>query len=154
MAAPKSQSHAVVWFVRALLVLMTFVMMSIAVRNLRDPVGAMRPLDIIATAPSAATIIRVGFGGFPLGFAIALLVSALATRRLLAGITLMLIVAVAVTFARVEGLLLDGLTPYNLHLLWPEIIGVTLSSIGVALELRRRRAELARPARGVLGSES
>ena len=43
--------------------------------------------------------------------------------------------------ARVQGLVLDGMTPYNLGLLRPEVAMLTLSAVGIALELRRRRGE-------------
>jgi hypothetical protein len=114
-------------------------MLMIAVRNLRDPIGATRPLGIAVGSASAATIVRVGFGGFPLGFAVALFATALRPRRLLTGLYLVLAVAGAATAARIQGLLLDGVTPYNLRLLAPEIVMVMLSVIGIGLEVRRRR---------------
>ena len=83
--------------------------------------------------------VRVGFGGFPLGFALALGACLFATRRLLTGISLVLAVVGGATIARVQGLALDGATPYNLAVLRPEIAMVTLSAIGIVLERRRRR---------------
>ena len=65
-------SRGVIWFSRLVLVGATFVMSMIALRNLRDPIGATLPLGITLDSPTAVTIIRVGFGGFPLGFAAAL----------------------------------------------------------------------------------
>jgi hypothetical protein len=47
----------------------------------------------------------------------------------------------AATAARVQGLLLDGMTPYNLGLLRPEVAMLALSAIGIALERRRQRAD-------------
>jgi hypothetical protein len=133
--------RGVIWFNRVVLAAATFVMLMIALRHLRDPVGATLPLDIALRSPSAVTIVRVGFGGFPLGFAVALFACAIATDRLLAGVGLLLAVVGAATFARVEGLVLDGTTPYNVWLLRPELAMVTLSGIGIVLELRRRRGE-------------
>jgi hypothetical protein len=43
--------------------------------------------------------------------------------------------------ARVQGLVLDGATPYNVGLLRPEIAMLTLSLVGIVLELRRRHGE-------------
>lgn len=131
-------SRTVIWFNRLVLAVATVVMTMIALRTLRDPVGATLPLDIALTSPSAVTIARVGFGGFPLGFAAALFACLIATRRLLTGVFLMLAVVGAATIARVQGLVLDGATPYNLHLLRPELAMVTLSLAGIVLELRRR----------------
>jgi fucose permease len=134
-------SRAVIWFNRVVLAAVTIVMTMIAVRNLRDPIGATLPLDIALGSPTAVTIVRVGFGGFPLGFAVALFGCLIATRRLLTGVSLVLSVVGAATIARVQGLALDGATAYNLGLLRPEIAMVTLSLVGIVLELRRRRGE-------------
>ena len=134
-------SRGVIWFNRLVLAAATFVMTMIALRNLRDPIGATLPLDIALGSPSAVTIVRVGFGGFPLGFAVALFGCLISTRRLLTGMLLIAAVVGAVTLARVQGLVLDGATPYNIGLLRPELTMVTLSAMGAGLELRRRRVE-------------
>ena len=89
----------------------------IALRSLRDPIGATLPLDIALQSPTAVTIVRVGLGGFPLGFAIAVLGCLISTRRLLTGLSLILAIVGAATVARLQGLILDGVTPYNLGLL-------------------------------------
>ena len=136
-------SRAVIGFSRLVLAAATLVMTMIALRNLRDPVGASLPLDITLGSPSAVTIVRVGFGGFPLGFAVALFGCLIATDRLLTGMALLLAVVGAATVARVQGLVIDGATPYNLGLLRPEMAMVTLSVVGIVLELRRRRGERA-----------
>ena len=136
--------RGVIWFNRFVVAAATFVMTMIGLRNLRDPLGATLPLDIALRSPMAVTIIRVGFGGFPLGLAVALFGCLIATRRLLTGMALVLAVVGAATCARVQGLLLDGATPYNVGLLRPEIAMVTLSVVGIALELRRRRGERAK----------
>ena len=134
----KSYSRQVIWFNRFILLAAAFVMSRIALRNLIDPVGATLPLDIVLQSPSAVTVVRVGFGGFPLGFAVALLGCALSRRRLLTGISLVLAIVGAATVARVQGLVLDGATAYNLRILRPEVAMVALSITGIVLELRRR----------------
>jgi Domain of unknown function (DUF4345) len=134
-------SRGVVWFNRLLLAAATLVMALIALRNLRDPISATLPLDIALRSPSAVTTVRVGFGGFPLGFAVALFGCLISTRRLLTGVAILAAVIGAATLARVQGLLLDGMTPHNLGLLGPEVAMLTLSAVGIALERRRRSAE-------------
>src|SRR6516225_1373758 len=134
-------SRRVLCFNRLVLVGASFVMSMIAFRNLRDPIGANLPLGITLDSPTAVTIIRVGFGGFPLGFAAALFGCLISTRRLLTGLFFILAIVGAATVARVQGLVLDGATPYNLGLLRPEIAMLTLSLVGIVLELRRRRGE-------------
>jgi hypothetical protein len=56
-----TSSRIVIWFNRLVLAAATFVMLMIAVRNLRDPIGATLPLDIVLRSPSAVTIVRVGY---------------------------------------------------------------------------------------------
>ena len=95
-------------------------------------------MGIVLTSPTAITVVRVGFGGFPLGFAIALFGCLIATRRLLTGASLMAAVIGAATVARIQGLVADGVTSYNLALLRPEVGLLTLSLVAIVLERRRR----------------
>jgi fucose permease len=132
-------SGAVIWLNRLLLIAATSIMTTIAMRNLRDPIGATLPMGIVLNSPTAITVVRVGFGGFPLGFAIALLGCLIATRRLLTGVSLVAAVIGAATVARIQGLLVDGVSSYNLALLRPEIVLLTLSLVAVVLERRRRQ---------------
>jgi hypothetical protein len=85
--------------------------------------------------------VRVGFGGFPLGFAVALFGCLVSTRRLLGGLCLLASIAAAATVTRLQGIVLDGATPYNLSLLRPEVALCVLSAVAIVLERRRRRAE-------------
>src|SRR5262249_10206664 len=117
----KAFSFSVIWFNRLVLAAATVIMSMIAVRHLRDPVGATLPLDIVLGSPRAVTVVRAGFGGFPLGVAIVLFACLMSTRRLLAGVLLLAAIIGAVTTARVQGLLVDGPTAYNVRLLRPEI---------------------------------
>src|SRR5262249_21428374 len=137
------RGRAVIWFNRLVLAAVTFIMVTIAMRNLRDPVGATGPLDIELTSRSAMTIVRVGFGGFPLGFAIALFGCLIATRRLLTGMFLVLAIAGAVTLARVAGLLLGGAPTYNPRLLPAGPGGGGLGGAGILLVGRPRRRQAA-----------
>jgi hypothetical protein len=85
-----TSNRVVIWFNRFVLAGAALVMTAIAIRNLWDPIGATRPLDIALQSASAVTIVRVGFGGFPLGFAAALIGCVISTRRLLTGTALVL----------------------------------------------------------------
>jgi hypothetical protein len=57
----------------------------------------------------------------------------------LTGVSLVAAVMAAATVARVQGLLVDGVTSYNLVLLGPEIVMLTLSLVAIVLERRRRQ---------------
>jgi fucose permease len=131
-------SRGVVWFSRVLLTAAAFIMVMIAFRNLRDPIGATQPIGIVLASPTGMTVVRVGFGGFPLGFAVALIACMISTERLLSGLYLLAAVIGAATFARIQGLVLDGVTSYNVGLLRPEIVLCVLSIVGIVLERRRR----------------
>jgi hypothetical protein len=137
-------SRAVIWFNRIVLLAATFVMTAIALRQLRDPIGSTAAMGIVLGSPTAVTVARVGLGGFPLGFAIALGGCLISTRRLLTGVSLVAVVVGAATFARIQGLVIDGPTAYNLGLLRPEFALLTLSAIGIVLERRRERRAAAR----------
>jgi hypothetical protein len=128
-----------VWFSRLIVAAAAFIMSTIALRSLRDPIGATRAMGMVLTTPTAITVFRVGFGGFPLGFAIALLGCLISTRRLLTGVSLVAAVLGAATLARIQGLLVDGATSYNLALLRPEVVMLTLSLVAIVVERRRRR---------------
>ena len=133
-------ARAVIWLNRVVVGAATFIMTAIAIRQLRDPVGATAAVDIALRSPMAVTIARVGLGGFPLGFAAALAGCLISTKRLLTGVSLVAVVIGAATLARVQGLVLDGRTAYNLGLLRPEVALLLLSSIGIVLERRRLAA--------------
>jgi len=130
-------SRGVIWFNRLVLLAATCIMGMIALRTLRDPVGSTQPMGIVLTSATAATVVRVGFGGFPLGFAVALLGCLVSTKRLLGGLLLLASIAGAATLARLQGIVLDGATPYNLLLLRPEIALCVSSAVGIVLERRR-----------------
>jgi hypothetical protein len=134
-------SRGVIWFNRLLLLAATFIMTMIALRTLRDPIGSTLPMGIVLSSPAAITVVRVGFGGFPLGFAVALVGCLVSTRRLLGGLLLLASIMAAATITRLQGIVLDGATPYNVALLAPEIAFCVLSAVGIVLERRRRREE-------------
>lgn len=96
-------SQGLIWFERLVLAAGTLIMTMIALRTLRDPIGMTLPLGIALNAPTAITVVRVGFGGFPLGFAIALFSCLISTRRLLIGVSLVAAVMAATMVARIQG---------------------------------------------------
>ena len=138
----RGYARGVLWFNRLVIVAAAFVMTMIALRNLRDPVGATLPLDIALKSPAAVTIVRVGFGGFPLGFAAALVACLIEPDRALTGLWLIVAIVGGATVARVQGLMLDGATAYNLGLLRPEIAMVTASLLGIVLSQSARLSAL------------
>lgn len=129
--------RSISWFDRVLLGFVALLMTVIAWRGLSDPAVAAARMGITLATPAATTVFRVGFGGFPLGVAAALVVSLLSTDRLRSGLVFVLAVVGAITAARIQGLVLDGETVSNLHLLAPEVTILALSTMALFLERRR-----------------
>jgi hypothetical protein len=99
------------------------------------------PHDITLGSAEAVTIMRVS-GGVFLGIAIVLVACLVSTRRLLAGLGLLAVIAATILAVRLLGLAVDGPAPFTLKVLKPEIVLVLASMVALAFERRRlTRAE-------------
>jgi hypothetical protein len=127
-----------VWFSRALLLVASVLFLAIASRNIVDPAAAEGPVGIAFSSPGGVTVARVGFGAFPLGFAIILIACLVSERRLLLGLRLLNTLVVVVTAVRILGLVVDGPAAFTLKVLRPELALTVLSTAGVYLEGKRR----------------
>ena len=132
------------WLFRLILLAVTVLFTLISWRYLANPV-ANAPVDgITPDSVMALSRLRIGFGAFPLAFAILLLVAVSSEKRLLAGLVGLSIVLGVVTAVRLAGLLIDGTAPEAMRLLGVELVLWIVSLAGIALEiLRRRRGSLA-----------
>jgi hypothetical protein len=126
------------WFNRAILLAVTIIFTMISVKYITDPVHTAAASGISAGSALAITTIRVGFGGFPLGSAIVTLFCLAATRRLLMGLCFVTTISGVILITRGVSVLVDHSTSENLHLLIAEVILLTLSAIGIFIELGRR----------------
>jgi hypothetical protein len=131
-----------IWFSRLVLFAATALFTMIALRGLFDPIGASAAHAIALGSPAGITVARVGFGGFPLAFALILLGCLTAERRLSTGLAALMVVALVLTAARLLGLVLDGPAPFTVHVLKPEVALVVASTTAFVLERRRRRLGL------------
>ncbi|HMF39770.1 MAG TPA: hypothetical protein VKQ32_03690 [Polyangia bacterium] len=127
-----------IWFSRGLLLVASVLFLAIAVRNIVDPAAAEGPVGIVFNSAGGVTVGRVGFGAFPLGFAIVLVACLISERRLLTGLWFLNTLVVVLTAVRILGLVVDGPAAFNLKVLRPEIALVVLSTVAVQLEGRRR----------------
>jgi len=75
------------WISRVILLLPTTIFLLISLRTIADPAGSTEEQGISLNSPLGYTILRVGFGGFPLAFAIIVLACLVSTRRLLTGLS-------------------------------------------------------------------
>jgi hypothetical protein len=127
------------WLVRLILTPPTLIFALIASRYLFNPVQAATYVGISFVAPFGLTIARVGLGAFPLACSLFTLSCLISSRRLLTGLGFVATVMSAALVVRIFGMLADGTSKENLHLVVAEIVMLTLMLIGVALELGRRR---------------
>jgi hypothetical protein len=125
---------------RAPLIMTTFIFTMISMRNLVHPVAAAAKAGISFTSPGGITIARVGFGAFPLAFAILALAALLSARRRVAGLYMVLVVAAVVIAVRIFGILADH-SAESARLLAPEFVLLTLSIIAIRLESAWLRAQ-------------
>ena len=130
------------WFSRIILLIVTIIFTLISMKYIIDPVHTAVASGISGGSALAITTIRVGFGGFPLGSAIVILFCLAATRRLLMGLCFVTTMAGVILITRLVAVLVDHSIIGNLHLLIAEAILLTLSTIGIFIELGRRRYQL------------
>src|SRR5512137_1736188 len=106
---------------RVMLIPPTAIFTLIASRYLFHPVESGAEIGLAFTAPLAVTIIRVGFGAFPLGCALFTLSCLLSKRRVLTGLGFVSTMIGAAVVVRVLGMLTDGTVAQNMKLVRAEI---------------------------------
>ena len=124
---------------RAALVPPIVIFVAVSARYLADPVAISAALGVSLTTPQAVTTTRIGFGASPLAFALFLAGCLFASRRLLAGLSLALVVASVATVIRAVGISIDGTAAESVRLLHAEIGLVAILLGGLTIELGRRR---------------
>jgi hypothetical protein len=88
----------------------------------------------------AATTTRIGFGAFPLAFAIFSFACLMSTRRLLVGVSLVATVVTTAIVVRLISIAADGMAAESVRLFVPETIILLLSVSGLLLENAREAA--------------
>lgn len=131
------------WISRTVLAGATIIFSMIGLRYITDPVHNSAKIGISIGSALASTTTRVGSGAIPLGLAIFTLICLLSTRWLVAGVSLVCIVATTDITVRILGVLTDGPAPESTKLFMPEGILLVLSVTAIILETRRRRTAAA-----------
>jgi hypothetical protein len=126
---------------RAPLVMSTVIFTLIGFRYLLDPIHAAAAQGISLNSPGGVTVARIGFAAFPLFFTILTFSCLISTRRLLAGLYMVLTVIGVVTAMRILGIVLDHSAAETARLLAPKFVLLTLRVMAIRLELARRRAQ-------------
>lgn len=129
------------WISRLILILPTLIFCLISLKNISNPVHAAVDSGVSLGAGVGITNWRVGFGAFPLAFAIIILFCIAAKRRLFMGLGLVAMIMAVALAVRVFGMLADNTTSESFKLVVAELVFLTLSLIGLTIEYGRRRHE-------------
>src|SRR5947209_5299765 len=97
-----------VWIDRAVLMAAGSIFTMIGIRYVSDPVRASAATGVTLHTALAATVTRVGFGGFPLAFAAFSFGCLLSARRRRAGVALVATVMASAIAVRLYSLTVDG----------------------------------------------
>jgi hypothetical protein len=133
------------WISRVALLPTIAIFTMVGGRHLLRPTATAAAQAIMFAAPHGITALRVGFGGFPLGAALFLLVSLFVRSWMLQGLIFSALMLAVVTLARAYGMEVDATVATNLRLLVSEFILLGITLAGIAAELYWR-AETRRPA--------
>lgn len=133
------------WLTRLILLLPTTIFALIAFRYIANPAAAGAGAGISLDSPLAHTIARVGFGAFPLAFAILTLACLVSTRRLLAGLSLVGTILGIALLVRIFGIIVDGTARESIGLVKAEAVLLALTAVGLLLEFARRRHQRLEP---------
>jgi hypothetical protein len=120
----------------------TIIFTLISLKYLADPLHTAIPSGISAGSALAITTIRVGFGGFPARPPMVILFCLAAARWLLMGLCFVTTISGVILITQIFSVMVDHSSNGNVHLLVAEAILLTLSTIGIFIELGRRRYRL------------
>jgi cytochrome b561 len=126
------------WLNRMILVLPVLLFVLIGFKYIATPDRVATGSGMLLHSQAAVTDLRVE-GGVFFALAALTLASLLDTRRILAGLGLIATVVGFVTAARIFGYFVDGPAAETTFKLIPEVVLLTLSSVGILVELGRRR---------------
>jgi hypothetical protein len=127
------------WLGRIVLLFATFLFTMLGFTGVFDPVNSSHELGLSFISQGGITVGRVALGGFPLATAIVILLCLVSARRFFYGLLFFLIVIGVLTIVRIYGLAVDGVTPWNVRVLKPELVLTILTAVSIFFEFRRRK---------------
>jgi hypothetical protein len=137
-------SKIVPWLTRLILVPPTFIFTMIASKYITHPVQMAATAGISFNAPLGITILRIGFGAFPLGCALFTLSCLVSTRRILTGLGFVATMIGVALVVRVFGMFADGTVKESMRLVIAEVVLLAITFAGILMELSRRRFQVKR----------
>ena len=130
-----------VWMNRIVITAVSILFSIIGIKNISHPLQNAMESGIMLNSATALSVARVSMGAFPLAFAVILLISLFIKRQMFGAILSVFIIIVITTIVRIASLQIDGHSDFGQKVLKPEIIITIFSTIGLYLELRRRKKE-------------
>jgi len=127
------------WVGRMILVAPALIFALIASRYIAHPATSAALVGISLNTPLATTILRVGFGAFPLGCSIFVLSCLVSKRRILTGFIFVLTILGVALGVRLYGMTVDGTVSESMHLVRAEAVVIALCLIGIVVEHQRER---------------
>ena len=125
------------WLNRLVLTFATVLFTIIGMRYIVDPVHASAATGVSVNSAFGTTVTHIGFGAFPLSFALFSLWCLLSRRRLVTGVSLIVTVVTTVTAVRLYSITADGAVAESINLFIPEAMILLLSVSGLLLESAR-----------------
>ena len=127
------------WPARLILLAASALFIMISLKYLSNPVHVAAADGISLGSGMAITRLRIGFGAFPLGFAIILLFCLVSRARLLAGLGIVATLDFVILIVRLLSIPVDHSLQQNLPLVRAEAVLLLLCLAGITIELGRRR---------------
>ena len=121
------------WINRLVLSVATVIFTAIGLRYITDPVGASAATGAALNSALAITTARIGFGAFPLSFALFSSYCLLSRQRLRTGVSLVTTVLTTAIVVRLISTVADGAAPQSIRLFVPESAILVLSIGGLML---------------------
>jgi hypothetical protein len=125
------------WISKVIMLASAAVFVMISIEPLVHPAANAVAQGIAFTSSIGATIFRVSFAGFPLGCAAFLGYCLISSRRTLTGLIFSALVLGILLIVRIYGMEVDSTVQQSMPLVKPEIVLVTTTLLGIAMEKGR-----------------
>lgn len=129
------------WINRLVLLAAALIFAAIGLRYIANPAGASAATGVVLTSALASAVTRIGFGAFPLGFAIFNVTCLFSRTRARTGVGLVLTVVITAIAVRLFSVATDGPVAESVRLFIPEGAMLVLAVVGLSLESAARRRQ-------------
>lgn len=127
------------WIGRLVLAVASVIFTMIGLRYIIDPAGSSAKTGVALHTALSYAITRVGFGAFPLAFALFSFTCLLSRRRLFEGVRVIATLAATVIAVRLYSTVAEGFAKESAVLFIPEVILLLLAVSALVLDAAQRR---------------